>query len=309
VCDGTATTLTTNNNSTYTYQWKKDNTVITTANANSYVATQAGTYNVIVSDTNGCSDSPATFTINPLPTVAITSTGNCLGDTLITNVPDSTIAQVTWYKDGQVVQTALPNFDPTGEIIAGNGIGGLNINWSSDIYVDDEGNQYFSDPDNHRVVKYNPITMTSQIVAGGNGGGNALNQLNYPMGIYVNDNFDLFIADRDNHRIVKWVENATTGVVVAGTSGVSGVSLDRLSSPSDVLVDNSGNIYVSDMYNHRVVKWGLNATAGVIVAGTNQAGSGLNQLHNPKGIVLKNNEVFVADYDNHRIMKFVPSRT
>jgi hypothetical protein len=125
VCDGSPTTLTTNANAAYTYQWKRNNTTIAGATINSCVASQVGTYKVIVSDTNGCSDSPATFTINPMPTVAITSTGNCLGDTLITNVPDSTIAQITWYKDGQALKTTLPKFNATGEIVAGNGLGGF----------------------------------------------------------------------------------------------------------------------------------------------------------------------------------------
>ena len=48
-------------------------------------------------------------------------------------------------------------------------------------------------------------------------------------------------------------------------------------------------------------------SAGTIVGGTNQAGAGLNQLHNPQGILLKDGDLFVADYDNHRIMKFNPN--
>jgi hypothetical protein len=169
VCDGSPTTLTTNANAAYTYQWKRNNTTIAGATTNSYVASQEGTYKVIVSDTNGCSDSPATFTINPLPTVALTSTGNCLGDTLITNVPDSTIAQITWYKDGQVVKAVLPEFDPIGEIVSGNNINGVNYHWGAqDIFVDDEGMQYISEIYYHRVLKFNPNTSEYTVVAGGN---------------------------------------------------------------------------------------------------------------------------------------------
>uniref|UniRef100_UPI00404B34E7 PA14 domain-containing protein n=1 Tax=Fluviicola sp. TaxID=1917219 RepID=UPI00404B34E7 len=294
VCDGAPTTLTTNANAAYTYQWKRNNTTIAGATTNSYIASQAGTYKVIVSDTNGCSDSPTTFTINPLPTVALTSTGNCLGDTLITNVPDSTIAQVTWYKDGQVVKTALPKFDPTGEIVAGNGLGGLNINWSSDIYVDDEGNQYFSEPDNHRVIKYNNATATYQIVAGGNGGGNALNQLNLPLGIFVDNNKNVYVADYNNHRVVKWLAGASQGTIIAGT-GVQGNAASQVNGPIDVALDSQNRLYVAEHIGGRVTRW-TTPSSGVVFGGINYA---------PYLIYMtENDNLYVTDWNSHRILKY-----
>ncbi len=41
-------------------------------------------------------------------------------------------------------------------------------------------------------------------VAGGNGEGNALNQLNSSYGVFVDSDGALFIADYFNHRVVKW---------------------------------------------------------------------------------------------------------
>jgi sugar lactone lactonase YvrE len=294
VCDGSPTTLTTNANAAYTYQWKRNNTTIAGATTNSYVASQAGTYKVIVSDTNGCYDSPATFTVNPLPTVAITSTGNCLGDTLITNVPDSTISQITWYKDGQALKTTLPKFNATGEIVAGNGLGGLNINWSSDIYVDEEGNQYFSEPDNHRVIKYNPATTTYQIVAGGNGGGNALNQLNLPLGIFVDNNKNIYVADYNNHRVVKWLVGATQGIVIAGT-GVQGNASSQVNGPTDVALDSQNRLYVAEHIGGRVTRW-TSPSSGVVFAGINYA---------PYLIYMtENDNLYVTDWNSHRILKY-----
>jgi sugar lactone lactonase YvrE len=294
VCDGSPTTLTTNANAAYTYQWKRNNTTIAGATTNSYVASQVGTYKVIVSDTNGCADSPLTFTINPLPVVSLTSTGNCLGDTLITNVPDSTIAQVTWYKDGQVVNTTLPKFNPTGEIVAGNGLGGLNINWTSDIYVDDEGNQYFSEPENHRVIKYNNETATFQIVAGGNGAGNALNQLNNPYGIHVDQNKTVYVADYSNQRVVKWLVGATQGIVIAGT-GVQGNASSQLNGPIDVALDSQNRLYVAEHNGGRVTRW-LTPNSGTVFAGINYA---------PYLIYMtENDNLYVTDWNSHRILKY-----
>ena len=305
VCDGTSTTLTTNNNTTYTYQWKKDNTVVTGANANSYVATQAGTYKVIVSDTNGCADSPKTFTINPLPLVSLTTTGNCLGDTLITNVPDSTTSQITWYKDGQVVKTVLPEFNSIGECVANNSQG---YGWSGDVHLDNEGQIYFSDGDNHRVLRFNPTDNTYTIVAGGNGQGSALNQLNVPYGIYVDASKNVFVADYSNHRIVKWALGASSGTIVAG-NGTQGSGLNQLSGPTDVLVDSQNRIIVAENNNHRVTRWAT-ASTGVVVAGQGGVGSGLNQLNNPYNLFMTNDdELYISDYSNHRIIRYLPNAT
>ena len=49
-------------------------------------------------------------------------------------------------------------------------------------------------------------------------------------------------------------------------------------------MDSSGNIYVADQSNHRVMKWGTTySDGGTLVAGVSgTSGSGTNQLYNPK---------------------------
>ena len=46
------------------------------------------------------------------------------------------------------------------------------------------------------------------------------------------------------------------------------------------------------------------------MAGGNGAGSGLNQLNQPYGIFLDSmKNIYVADYNNYRIMKWAPGST
>ena len=52
----------------------------------------------------------------------------------------------------------------------------------------------------------------------------------------------------------------------------------------DVFVDNSGNVYVADVYNNRVQKWAPGATSGITVAGGNGPGNAANQLFQPYAI-------------------------
>ena len=93
-------------------------------------------------------------------------------------------------------------------------------------------------------------------VAGGNGYGNALNQLRYPFGLDMDDdNQSIVIADCENHRIVEWKIGANNGKVIAGGAG-RGNRLDQLRYPSDVLIDKETNsLFICDRDNRRIVRW------------------------------------------------------
>jgi DNA-binding beta-propeller fold protein YncE len=60
-----------------------------------------------------------------------------------------------------------------------------------------------------------------------------------------------------------------TGTTVAGSSNaILGSALKSLNLPSHLAVDSSGNIYVADAGNNRVVYWPNGASSGTLVAGT-----------------------------------------
>jgi hypothetical protein len=73
-----------------------------------------------------------------------------------------------------------------------------------------------------------------------------------------------------------WPVDATSGRTVAGVTGIYGSNLTLLNSPSAIIVDNNGYVYVADSNNNHIVKWTTNYTAGGIcivgcfrIAGTN----------------------------------------
>ena len=98
-----------------------------------------------------------------------------------------------------------------------------------------------------------------------------------------------------------------TGVTVAGGNGL-GTGLHQLQYPTGVSVSRKdGSIFVSDTYNHRVMKWKVNATQGSIIAGiTGITGTSPQLLDTPGDIALDPSETFlyVADYGNHRVQRF-----
>ena len=93
-------------------------------------------------------------------------------------------------------------------------------------------------------------------VAGGNGDGNAINQLKGPFGLDIDDdNQSIVIADFGNDRIVEWKIGASHGKVVAGGLGYEN-RLDQLNYPTDVLIDKETNsLFIADYSNLRVLRW------------------------------------------------------
>lgn len=110
---------------------------------------------------------------------------------------------------------------------------------------------------------------TGTTVAGINSSlGTTTTQLNSPSGLIMDTSNTLYISDRYNHRVQKWLIGASNSTTVAGLyNGTASSTLNGLNSPNDVAVDSSGNLYVADTMNHRVLLWTTGASSGILYAG------------------------------------------
>jgi sugar lactone lactonase YvrE len=143
-------------------------------------------------------------------------------------------------------------------------------------------------------------------VNGGTGSGSNL-YLNAPDGFFIDKAGNYYIADQENHRVVKVAANKSTYQIVAGGNGY-GSALNQLYGPASIFVDDDYNLFIADRTNNRIVKWAPGATTGVVVAGSSAslAGNALNRLNNPNGVFVdKAGTIFIADKDNHRIVKWL----
>jgi sugar lactone lactonase YvrE len=103
---------------------------------------------------------------------------------------------------------------------------------------------------------------------------------------------------------MKWKLGAKEGVIVAGNQ-TEGNTLQQLSHPTGIVIDQLGTVYVADSNNHRVMRWSKGATKGSIAVGGDGHGEQPNQLYNPWGLSFdRQNNLYVADNANHRIQKF-----
>ncbi|WP_211530773.1 PKD domain-containing protein [Methanocalculus chunghsingensis] len=72
--------------------------------------------------------------------------------------------------------------------------------------------------------------------------------------------------------------------------------------PYDVAIDSTGNVYVADTYNSRVVKFDQ---AGTFIREWGSFGTGELEFQYPKGIAVdRGDRVYVADTNNHRIVVY-----
>ncbi|CAF1425832.1 unnamed protein product [Rotaria sordida] len=136
-----------------------------------------------------------------------------------------------------------------------------------------------------------------QVVAGGNGQGNRLNQLDRSTDVLIDKETDsLIICDRWNRRVVRWSRRSGT------TQGE--ILIDNIECYG-LAMDDQRYLYISDYVKHEVRRYQIGDKNGAIVAGGNGEGAGLNQLNIPTYIFVDQQQtVYVSDKDNHRVMKW-----
>jgi len=145
---------------------------------------------------------------------------------------------------------------------------------------------------------------------------------NLTFGITVDRSNNLYVADFGNHAIRKitpvgtnWVVSTVAGSGNAGS--VNGVNTNaEFNSPADVGIDNAGNLYVTDQFNHMIRKitpigpdWVVSTIGGAALQPGNTNGvGGSARFRKPWGLAVHTNGcLFVMDYSNQSVREGVPS--
>ena len=193
-----------------------------------------------------------------------------------------------------------------GGVGAGNAINALD--YPDGLFVHPSGSHiWIAERFNNRVVRWS--IPGASVVVYGRGYGSAADQFSNPTGVFVDtaNSNTIYVADAGNHRIQKWLPNASTGITVAGQTGVSGSAPDKLNYPVAVIVDSSGNMFISEANNYRISRWSAGATSGVPIAGNVLInGVWLSRWSDyMSGIALDpSGSILSVDYANHRVRKF-----
>src|SRR5262249_29970149 len=178
------------------------------------------------------------------------------------------------------------------------GTGNTPFNRPRGIAVDNAGNVYVADSENHRIVKFdNSDAYVTQWGSFGSGDF----QLNNPRGMAMDGNGAVYVVDFSNHRIKKYT---TTGLFISKWGGPNPDTGDgQFYFPTFVAVGNGGAIVVSDTSNLRVQKFACDNSNYFAKWGL--PGTGDGEFNRPMGIALDRlGNVYVADTYNNRIQKF-----
>ncbi|KAK3604998.1 hypothetical protein CHS0354_000663 [Potamilus streckersoni] len=137
-------------------------------------------------------------------------------------------------------------------------------------------------------------------------------------------NSKVYVADQTNNRVLrysrsKFVLNGEPEIVIGQVdfnSNISGTTRTTLSQPSGLAVNSRGDLYVSDFYNNRILRFNSahlitlnNAPADELIGQTDfsvsSSGTSATSLNNPSGVAIdEQGNVFVSDLMNNRVLKY-----
>jgi len=177
--------------------------------------------------------------------------------------------------------------------------------------LDNAGDFYVADTGNNRILE-GQLNIGSYIPSNNLAIGTGLSN---PKGVAVDDlGLNVYIADTGNNRIVQdtLVGSNLSGSYSYGQTVLSAIT--GLSSPSGIAMDVSGNLYIADTGNNRVLletqqayvpTTNLGAPGNPPVSGvyvqTVVASAGLSA---PQGVFVDGQgNVFIADTGNNRVLK------
>ncbi len=229
----------------------------------------------------------------------------------------------------------------------------------SGVATDHAGNLYVSDNLRNRVLGYSSpfeACSTFPCVGGpaglvfGQGGSFTAFECNFdtgtnfstdadlcgPTGLAVDKSDNLYVADTDNNRVLKYDTPLTTDTVAdmvfgqAGSFKTSDCNSDTsgglptandLCVPTGIALDGSGNLFIADNINNRVLEYdapltttanqvygqGGSFTTGDCDGDTFDTGSSADDLCNPNDVAIDPaGNLYVADANNGRVLEYNP---
>jgi len=166
--------------------------------------------------------------------------------------------------------------------------------------------------------------------------GSGVKEFKHPGGGKIGPDGRYYVADAANGRIQIFVLNMLTGdydyvAQIAGVGECKDVAVDGagnvyltahpsvkkyvtsdginyaldtqwsiFNGPHGICFDAAWNIYVADMFNHRVMIY--DGVTWSVFAGTGSVGTGLGEFDHPLGIAIDNlGNIFVGERENHRV--------
>ncbi len=222
-----------------------------------------------------------------------------------------------------------------------NTAGSLGMNYPCALFFDRSKRLWVADQGNHRVLMFTAadiretqahadkvfgqpdFTTVSSAPA-------SATKMRNPSGLWVDKDDRLWVADQNFNRILRYdsvsnnpaVNSAADGVLGQPnlTTTTAGLAVNKLDNPESITVSATGQLYVADYGNHRILRFeNAAATSGLVNASTalgqadfitETSGCSANKMNGPAGVFLTPDDtLWVTDYDNHRMVSFKNAAT
>ncbi|KPA09952.1 F-box associated region domain protein [Candidatus Magnetomorum sp. HK-1] len=237
--------------------------------------------------------------------------------------------------NGSSAEAVLGQADFTSNLANRGGSVAANTLKSVDgVWVDSFGHLWVADRNNHRILRFNNASSKASgsdadAVLGQpdfttNTSGTTQNTMKLPNSVCLDPAGRLWVADSSNNRVLRF-DNAASKSNGANADGVlgqlnyitntSGTTQNTFSTAHDVYVDSSGNLFVADFVNARVLGFdnaalkanGANADRvfGQSNYVSNTELTTENRFNNTTSAILDHTgSLYVSDFNNNRVMIF-----
>ena len=287
---------------------------------------QAGSFTTNTANNGGISATSLNQPAGP----ALDSSGNLY-------IVDYGNNRVLYYLSGSVTATRVYGQAGGFTTNAANtgGVSATSLSGCLGAVLDSGGNLYIADGGNNRVLYYLAGSVTATRVygqAGGftsnsiNNGGVSNTSLSRPYFVTLDSGNNLYVADSRNNRVLYYATGSTTATRVYGQAGSyitaganNSISASSLSMPFGNTLDSSGNLYIADTANNRVLYYPAGSTTATRVYGqggdftlsiVNNGGITANSLSGPKAVALDSTDnLYIADTANNRVLYYPSGST
>ena len=285
-CPGGSVQLTAPAGKFSTYQWYKNNTLLSGKKQKTYIADATGNYYVRIKDSNNCtlnSDKINVTVYNPPATLNIT--GDPCAPTFLklsVNQGDMNPDTIKWYRNDVLIKTLVNE----GTVVAGGngkGSGPKQLNAPYGLFLDSSKNIYVADYNNYRVMKYAPGSTAGVMVGG------SLNYFGNP-------------TDVAKYGDTFFVSTTRSLAMFSSTADTNGENLGGYNLWGISLAGNNPHVTTDPIYNGtggQALVFYINGSGNYDYfsdAGDAYPGTGLTHLNYPNGIYIDSlSNLFIAD--------------